>query len=169
LRQRPASRRVEQGISVIVEGLKKFLSTLKSNTSAASSSGRQAWRTDARESLLDDLRLAIRMECYDEALRLANWAGGETFRDAAILNLHGVVHEKRGEWKLAKKFYGRAIRCDHRYAPSQQNMRRIYELMTLGRSDQPIILGDERPALGKLILKRAKYIGSLPDPLPARR
>jgi len=105
---------------------------------------------------LNDLRLAIRMEYYDEAQRLVNLVGARAVRGAAYLNLLGVLHEKRGEWKLAKKFYGRAIRSDRRYSPSRQNMRRIYELLTLGKSGQPIVLGDERPALGKLILEKAQ-------------
>jgi len=98
----------------------------------------------------------MRMGDCDLAERLARSHPMTALPSARLLNLLGVVHEKRQEWKLAKKFYGRAIRADRRYAPARQNMRRIYELMTVGRSDQPVAMGDERPALGRLLLEQAQ-------------
>jgi len=82
--------------------------------------------------------------------------------DAACLNLQGVIHELREQWKPARKLYHRAIRADGDYAPARQNMRRMYELYTFGHSDEPIALGDERPALAMLLLARQS-----PKPAPA--
>ena len=72
-------------------------------------------------------------------------------RDAAWLNLVGVVHEWRGEWKMARRCYGRAIGADGQYEPAQQNMRRLYELRSLGHCVKPVALGDEVPALIALL------------------
>jgi hypothetical protein len=66
-------------------------------------------------------------------------------RDAARLNLLGVVYEKRGRWKEARRFYGRSIRADRAYAPPRENIRRWFELDTFGRSRVSITLGDEGP------------------------
>ena len=110
-----------------------------------------------RQTAFDNLRLAFRMENYDAAEQILNSAADPHRPDAEYFNLLGVLYERRREWRLAKKFYGRAIRTNRRYAPARENMRRIYEFMTLGHSAQPIAMGDERPALGKLILERAQH------------
>ena len=60
--------------------------------------------------------------------------------DPAWLNLIGVIHELRRDWKNARRYYGRAIAIDGAYEPAQQNMRRLYELYTFGRSVEPIAL-----------------------------
>jgi hypothetical protein len=66
-------------------------------------------------------------------------------RDAACLNLLGVICEKRGRWEEARRFYGCAIRADRCYAPPRQNIRRWFELDTFGQSRVPVTLGDEEP------------------------
>ena len=65
-------------------------------------------------------------------------------KDAAYFNLLGVLYEARRERRLARKFYGKAIAADGKYEPAQRNMRRLYELQTFGRSQEPATLGDEK-------------------------
>lgn len=68
-------------------------------------------------------------------------AGGDAaLCDASCLNLLGVIAEKRHDWKLARRMYGRSIRADRRFEPAQQNMRRWFELFTFGRSSEPVAL-----------------------------
>ncbi|MFI5380173.1 MAG: response regulator [Tepidisphaerales bacterium] len=87
-----------------------------------------------------------------EALRAGNMALAETLlmkaedlghEDEAYFNLIGVYYEAGRRWRLAQKFYGKAIKANGKYAPAQQNMRRIYELYTFGRSKEAVALGDE--------------------------
>lgn len=87
-----------------------------------------------------------------KALRLADYADAETLlmkaadlaeKDAAYFNLIGVLYEVRGQHRLARKFYGKAIAANNHYEPAQKNMRRLYELQTFGRSQEPATLGDE--------------------------
>lgn len=98
-------------------------------------------------------RIAIRLGFVGEAWSILNAVsdGGATRDDAERLNLLGVISEARLQWKAARRLYGRAIRADRHYAPAQQNMRRLYELHTFGRSAEPVALGDERPALAELL------------------
>jgi DNA-binding NtrC family response regulator len=101
------------------------------------------------EVVLDGVRKALRMgdsKGAEELLMKASDLGNE---DAAYLNLVGVFNEAKRRWKRAKKFYGLAIRTDGSYEPAQNNMRRIYELETFGKTALPISLGDET-ALSKL-------------------
>lgn len=63
-------------------------------------------------------------------------------RDAACLNLIGVVAQARHQWSRAKRFYGKAVRADHSYAPAAQNVRRLYELYAYGNTTLPIALID---------------------------
>ena len=59
--------------------------------------------------------------------------GGE---DPAFHNLLGLLTELRGDFSGARKHYGKAISLNSKFAPAQQNMRRIYELREFGRSDE---------------------------------
>ncbi|HEY2586329.1 MAG TPA: response regulator [Tepidisphaeraceae bacterium] len=93
-----------------------------------------------------DASLAIRLRCFEDAERILESAGDAEVRDAAWLNLMGVVHESRGDWRRAKRFYGKAMRADRRFAPAEQNMRRWYELFTFGRTQWPVAMGDNRAA-----------------------
>jgi hypothetical protein len=86
------------------------------------------------------------------ALRRGDWATAEALlmraaplagEDAAFFNLVGVLWEVRAGRRAARRFYGLAIRSDGKYAPAQQNMRRLYELSTFGRTRQAVALGDE--------------------------
>lgn len=62
--------------------------------------------------------------------------------DAVCLNLLGVFHEARQEWRLARHYYGKSVRADGGFKPARQNLRRLYEVDTFGTSDQPVAVGD---------------------------
>lgn len=105
-------------------------------------------REDAYEGGYDGVLGRVR-----KALRLKDITSAETLlmkaadvahgKDAPYFNLLGVLYETQREWRLAKKFYGKAMRADRHYQPAQQNMKRIYELYTFGRSRVQVALGDE--------------------------
>ncbi len=67
--------------------------------------------------------------------------------DAAFLNLLGIVHQAKGQWKEARRYYGKAMTADPHYAPAEQNLRRVYELHTFGRTDLEISLIDSAMAI----------------------
>jgi CheY-like chemotaxis protein len=102
------------------------------------------------------------------ALRESNIAGAESLllkaadlaeHDAAYFNLLGVIYETRRQWRLAKKFYGKSMKIDRHYAPAEQNIRRVYELYTFGRSREPVALGDPQApsdALTRLVRETQK-------------
>lgn len=104
------------------------------------------WLMTDRSTALRDASLAIRLGCFDEAERMLRSADDAGLRDAAWLNLMGVVHESHGDWRRARRFYGKAMRADRSFAPAEQNMRRWYELFTFGRTRWPVALGDDRAA-----------------------
>lgn len=91
---------------------------------------------------LQEARIALRLGCIHEAEFVLNSIPGRV-RDAAWLNLMGVVHESRGNWRRARRFYGKAMRADRGFEPAEQNMRRWFELFTYGHTDWPVALGDE--------------------------
>jgi tetratricopeptide (TPR) repeat protein len=74
------------------------------------------------------------------------------FPDASVLNLFGIIHEARRQWKQARRFYGKATVVDPNYAPAEQNLRRLYELHAFGRTDLPILLID--PAIASKVESR---------------
>ena len=94
--------------------------------------------------VLNRVRRSLRMADFSTAesllMKAADLKGMNT---APYFNLLGVLYEAQRKWRLARKCYGKAIAADGRYDPAQQNMRRIYELYTFGRSKEPIALGDE--------------------------
>jgi CheY-like chemotaxis protein len=96
------------------------------------------------EAVLDRVRKALRMSDLTSAesllMKAVDLAPG---KGAPYFNLLGVLYEAQRNWRLAKKFYGKAIYADKAYQPSQKNMRRIYELETFGRSGLPVALGDD--------------------------
>ena len=59
-----------------------------------------------------------------------------------VFNLGGVLFEMLEDYDRAKRYYGQAIRLNKNYEPSQQNMRRIYELFQFGSSKEPFNLGE---------------------------
>jgi hypothetical protein len=64
--------------------------------------------------------------------------------DAVCLNLRGIICQARGEWKQARRFFGKAMRADRGFVPARQNMRRLYELDTFGATRLPVALVDGR-------------------------
>ena len=92
---------------------------------------------------VQDACIAIRLGCLNEAGAILGSVGNRGRRDAAWLNLRGVVYEARGDWRRAHRFYGKAMRADRRFAPAEQNMRRWFELFTFGHTRWPVALGDE--------------------------
>ena len=102
----------------------------------------------ARDSLLLDASLAIRAGRVHDASEVLAAHGSVLACDPAYLNLLGVLCEVRRQWRLAQRFYGVAISIAPRFGPAQQNMRRLYELHSFGRSQEPLALGDAE--LGRL-------------------
>ena len=95
------------------------------------------------EGVLDRVRKSLRLANYTDAETLMMKAADLAHHDAAYFNLLGVLYESQRQWRLAKKFYGKAIAQDKHYEPSQKNMRRIYELERFGKSSEAVTLGDE--------------------------
>ncbi|HZK82233.1 MAG TPA: response regulator [Humisphaera sp.] len=93
--------------------------------------------------VLNRVRHAMRLANYTDAETLLMKAADLAHKDAAYFNLLGILYEAQREHRLARKFYGKAIATDKRYEPAQTNMRRLYELQTFGRTQQPVSLGDE--------------------------
>ena len=63
-------------------------------------------------------------------------------RDAACINLRGIIAQARGQWRLARRCYAKARHAQRNYLPAEQNLRRIYELDAFGSSKLPIALVD---------------------------
>lgn len=95
------------------------------------------------EGVLNRVRKSLRLANYADAETLLMKAADLAHRDAAYFNLLGVLYETQRKWRLAKKFYGKAIANDKRYEPAQQNMQRLYELERSGKSAEAVTLGDE--------------------------
>ena len=57
-------------------------------------------------------------------------------KDPAFHNLMGMLTELREDFSAARKHYGKAISLNSKYAPAQQNMRRLFELREFGHSDE---------------------------------
>jgi len=95
------------------------------------------------DGVLMRIRKAMRASDFATAETLLMKAADLAEKDAAYFNLLGILYESRRQWRLAQKFYGKSIRANGKYAPAQQNMRRIYELNTFGRSNEAAALGDE--------------------------
>ena len=112
-------------------------------------------RDAARDSLVLDAAVSIRAGRPDDASALLAPHGATLAQDPAYLNLLGVVCELRRQWKPARQFYGIAMSLDASYAPAQQNLRRLYELYTFGRTELPLALGDAE-------LRRARNLNPKP-------
>jgi CheY-like chemotaxis protein len=96
------------------------------------------------EDVLNRVRQSLRWAEYVDAERLLMKATVHNARASAeCFNLLGVAHEAQRNWRLARKYYGKAMRADKTYQPPQLNMRRIYELYAFGRSKQAVALGDD--------------------------
>jgi DNA-binding response OmpR family regulator len=99
--------------------------------------------SDGYEGVLNHARRALRMSDYATAESMMMKAADLAHNDAAYFNLLGVIYEARHQWRLAKKFYGKAVATDKKYEPAQRNLRRLYELNTFGKSVEPVAFGDE--------------------------
>jgi DNA-binding response OmpR family regulator len=96
------------------------------------------------ERALDRARKLLRLAEFGSAEALLVDAAEQKDRSTAdYFNLLGVIYEAQHKWRLARKFYGKAMRADKHYKPAQLNMKRIYELYTFGRSNQEVVLEDE--------------------------
>ena len=96
------------------------------------------------ERALDRARKLLRIADVSNAEAMLVSAAEQKDRSTAdYFNLLGVIYEAQQKWRLARKFYGKAMRADKHYKPAQLNMRRIYELYTFGRSKQEVVLEDE--------------------------
>lgn len=104
------------------------------------------WEAQRRLLNLRDALSAICDGRWDEAEKTLTSERERALRDAGFLNLLGIVCQARRQWKQARRFYGRAMKADRSYAPAEQNMRRLYELHTFGRTDLPIALIDQATA-----------------------
>jgi hypothetical protein len=93
--------------------------------------------------LLTRARSAIRRGKIDLAESLLCEAGEAIWSDAQSLNLLGLVAEARGEWRQARRLWGRSARTGHKYAPAYQNLRRYFELFQWGRCRDAVAFGDE--------------------------
>src|SRR2546428_7119333 len=99
-----------------------------------------------RDPALSDAALALRRGCAEDAAILLAPHQAALERDPEYLNLLGVVCEQRQHWKAARRFYGAAISIAPDFTPAQQNMRRIFELSTFGRSlEHAALLTPGRP------------------------
>lgn len=98
------------------------------------------------EMVLKSIREALNRSDVDNAAALLEAAAACRNRQAAeYFNLLGVLYEIQRKWRLARKCYGRAISTDSKHEPAQANMRRLYELHTYGKSDQPVVLDELQP------------------------
>ena len=95
--------------------------------------------------VLRDALLAICDGRWNDAEKALTIDGAAEPRDAVFLNLLGIVCQGRHEWKQAKRFFGRAMRAND-FMPAEQNLRRLYELETFGKTDLAITLIDDTTA-----------------------
>jgi DNA-binding response OmpR family regulator len=93
--------------------------------------------------VLSRVRRALRVADFETAETLLMRAADLAHQDAPYFNLLGIIYEARQQTRLARKFYGKAIKVNRNYEPAQQNMRRLYELNTFGRTKIDAALGDE--------------------------
>jgi DNA-binding response OmpR family regulator len=95
------------------------------------------------EAVLMRARKALRMAQYADAESLLMKAADLAHKDAPYYNLLGVLYESQRQWRLAARFYSKAIAVNSRYDPAQRNLWRLQELKRTGRSKEPAALGDE--------------------------
>src|SRR5436853_3914154 len=78
----------------------------------------------SRALMLSEALLAVSSNRLDDAAAALSRFPDVASRDAACLNLTGVICQQRGQWSKARRFYGRAFRADRGYSPAEQNLRR---------------------------------------------
>ena len=96
----------------------------------------------SRLSILREVLLRICDGNWDQADRALCRDLGLAQRDAACINLRGVIAQAHGQWRLARRCYAKARKADRNYLPAEQNLRRVYELDTFGRTKLPVALVD---------------------------
>ena len=88
-------------------------------------------------------RRRLRMAQYADAETLLMKAADLSHKDAPYYNLLGVLYEAQRQWRLAARFYNKAIAVNSRYDPAQRNLWRLQELKRAGKTREPAVLGDE--------------------------
>ena len=91
---------------------------------------------DTYDVLLARARVALVNSDLKRAEGLLLRAAPLGAEDPAFHNLMGLLTELRADFSGARKHYGKAISINGKYAPAQQNMRRLYELREFGRSNE---------------------------------
>jgi FixJ family two-component response regulator len=91
---------------------------------------------DTYDVLLARARVALVNSDLKRAEGLLLRAAPPGAQDPCFHNLMGLLTELREDFAGARRHYGKAISLDGKYAPAQQNMRRLYELREFGRSDE---------------------------------
>jgi len=94
------------------------------------------------EGILDRVRKALRMAEYSDAQSLLLRAADLAQKDPAYYNLMGIIYESRRRYRLARKFYSRALSVKEDYEPARANLQRLAELQSSGHASTPILLGD---------------------------
>ena len=96
------------------------------------------------EQVLNRARKALRLMDLSSAEQLLDAAAERRDQQAAAhFNLLGLLYESRHQWRLARKFYCKAIDADPHYEPALTNDRRLDEMRRTGRTDRRVTLGDE--------------------------
>jgi hypothetical protein len=138
---------VAQSRIIIGRRVSRFFVRAEQRTSPPAPPPRLAPVVVGYDRTLADARAALRDGAVARAeaalMRAAPIAGD----DPAFFNLLGVLHECRGRLRAARKAYGRAIAIDGLHPAAQQNMRRLYELRTFGRTIELVALGDDSDSL----------------------
>jgi CheY-like chemotaxis protein len=93
--------------------------------------------------VLNRARKALRMAQYADAESLLMKAADLAHKDAPYYNLLGVLYESQRQWRLAARFYSKAIAVNSRYDPAQRNLWRLQDLKRTGKSREAAVLGDE--------------------------
>lgn len=89
---------------------------------------------------------ALRDGRFVDAERLLMRAGTIADSDPEFLNLAGALHEAHGRKPSARRFYERALASDATFEPAAENLRRLYDLETRGRTDRKLALGNRAEA-----------------------
>jgi DNA-binding response OmpR family regulator len=98
----------------------------------------------ARDSaLLTQARNAMKFGNYQLAESLLIEAEDRLRDSADYLNLLGLYHESQRQFRLAKKFYTRAIEVDGQYEPARTNLWRLREMNRLSPGVPAAAIGDD--------------------------
>jgi DNA-binding response OmpR family regulator len=100
----------------------------------------QDQHADSYDALLARARLSLSESDLPRAEGLLLRAAPLGEKDPAFHNLLGLLTELQSDFEGARRHYGKAISLNKKFAPAQQNMRRIYELREFGHSAEPVAL-----------------------------